>query len=391
MIPVMDVRRQYESIGDELDHAALSALHSGQYILGEKVKEFEEGISGYLGTKYAVGVGNGTDALTIALKACGVKTGDEVITTAMSFFSTAEAIAGLGATPVFVDCTDDTFLLNVDKVEEKITEKTKAIVPVHLYGQCVDMDPLVEIAKRHGLKIIEDAAQACGASYKGKKAGSIGDAGCISFFPTKNLGCAGDGGMIVTSNKGIYRCCQALRVHGSGLNGLFAYGVENGFDADEKMADFEGNLPKYYNFVLGYNSRLDALQAAILNVKLHYLDSWNRRRQEIADLYNEKINNVLVTRPYIPDYNTPIYYVYVLSAEDRNGLRKYLEDQGIASGVYFPVPLHLQKAFENLGYKQGDMPNAEFVGSHTLVIPMYPELSDKEINHIIEAVNKWKA
>lgn len=390
MIPAMNIQRQYASIKSELDKAALDVLNSGQYILGIKVQEFEEHLAKYTGAQYAVGVGNGTDALVIALKACGVKQGDEVITSAMSFFATAESIAAIGAIPVFVDCTKDTYLLDVNKVEEKINKKTKAVIPVHLYGQCVDMDPLMEIARKYNLKVIEDTAQACGAEYKRKKAGSIGDAGCISFFPTKNLGCAGDGGMIVTSNESIYRQCQALRVHGSGLNGLYSYGIANEVDIDEKTVDFNGNLPKYYNFVLGYNSRLDALQAAILDVKLPHLDDWNQRRREIAITYEKKIINPLLVKPVIPKYNTPIYYVYTLATENRDGLRKYLEENGIASGVYFPVPLHLQKVFGDLNYKKGDMPNAEYISNHTLVIPMFPELEDKEIDKVIEVLNKWK-
>lgn len=390
MIPVMNVQRQYASLKGELDTAALSVLNSGQYILGKKVQEFEENIAKYIGVKYAVGVGNGTDAIVIALRACGVKPGDEVITTAMSFFATAESISAVGAVPVFVDCTRDTYLLDVSQIEERITKKTKAIIPVHLYGQCVDMEPLLQLAENYGLKVIEDTAQACGAEYKGKKAGSIGDVGCISFFPTKNLGCSGDGGMIVTDDESIYRQCQALRVHGSGLNGLYAYGIENQTEVKEDETDFQGNLPKYYNFVLGYNSRLDALQAALLDVKLPHLDDWNEQRCKIAKIYDEKITNPLITKPYISEGCVPIYYTYTIAVEDRDGLKKYLNDNGISSGIYFPVPLHLQKVYEKLGYKKGDMPGAEFIGDHTLVLPMFPELKDEEINEVIEVVNRWK-
>jgi len=390
MIPAMNVQRQYASLKSELDSTALEVLNSGQYILGKKVQEFEQNMADYIGTKYAVGVGNGTDAIVMALRACGVRPGDEVITTAMSFFATAESIAVIGAKPVFVDCTMDTYLLDVSQIEERITDKTRAIIPVHLYGQCVDMDPLVELARKYSIKLIEDAAQACGAKYKGRKAGSIGDVGCISFFPTKNLGCAGDGGMIVTDDESIYRQCQALRMHGSGLNGLYTFGVENQVEVDEDKVDFNGNLPKYYNFILGYNSRLDALQASLLNVKLSHLDGWNQRRREIAGIYDEKIVNPLITKPYVSDGCEPIYYTYTISTEDRDSLRKYLNDNDISSGVYFPVPLPLQRVFERLGYKRGDMPGAEFVGEHTLVLPMFPELTDEEIDRVIEVVNQWK-
>ena len=386
----MNVVRQYESIREELDQAALEVLHSGSYILGESVERFQTEFADYCGTKYAIGVGNGTDALVIALRACGVKAGDEVITTAMSFFSTAESIAAVGAIPVFVDCTSDTYLMDTAQIEEKITEKTKAIIPVHLYGQCADMDVIWSIAQKYKLKVIEDAAQAAGADYKGKKAGSMGDAGCISFFPTKNLGAAGDGGMIITSDEAIYKQCMALRVHGSGMNGYFTYGLQKGTDISQSEVDFNGNLPKYFNFVVGYNSRLDALQASILNVKLDYLDGWNERRRQIAAMYNEKITNQLVKKPFIAEYNTHIYYVYLLVTEKRDKLRKYLEDCGISSGVYFPVPLHLQKVFENLKYKKGDFPNAENIAENSLVIPMFPELTDEEIQSVIKTVNSYK-
>lgn len=391
MIPVMNVQRQYETIKEELDEVALKVLHSGQYILGKKEEDFEQAFADYCGTKFAVGVGNGTDAIVLALRACGVRSGDEVITTAMSFFATAESIAAVGAIPVFVDCTKDTYLIDVSEIERKVTNKTKVIIPVHLYGQCADMDEITRIAQKYHLKVIEDAAQAAGAEYKGHKAGSIGDAGCVSFFPTKNLGAAGDGGMIVTNDESIYRQCRALRVHGSGLDGLFTYGQENSAEISESEVDFQGNLPKYYNFVVGYNSRLDALQSAILGIKLPYLDVWNQRRREIAIEYNRKINNPAIIKPYILKDNLPIYYVYTIACEDRARLRAYLKEHGIASGVYFPVPLHEQKAFEKLGYKHGDFPNAEYVAEHTLVLPMFPELSSEEIDAVAEAVNSWKA
>lgn len=389
MIPAMNVTRQYQSIKEELDKAALSVLHSGQYILGKPVEDFENAFADYCGVKYAVGVGNGSDALVMALKACGVKAGDEVITSAMSYIATAEAIALSGAIPVFADNTGDTYTLDPLEVKKKLTDKTKAIIPVHLYGQCADMDPINEIAKANNLKVVEDAAQAAGAEYKGKKAGSLGDVGCISFFPTKNLGAAGDGGIIVTNNESIYRQCKALRVHGSGLDGLYAYGITHEVKVSDKNVDFKDNLPKYYTFVNGYNSRLDSLQAALLNVKLPYLDYWNKRRREIAKQYDEKIVNPLIKKPAVAEYNTPIYYVYVVAAQKRDELKKHLELKGIKSGVYFPVPFHQQKVFERLGYKTNDFPNAEFVAEHTLVLPMFPELTQEEIDTVIDVVNQW--
>lgn len=391
MIPAMNVTRQYASIQDELDKAALDVLHGGQYILGKTVENFEKVFAAYCGVEYAVGVGNGSDALVMGLKACGVKPGDEVITTAMSFSATAEAITSVGATPVFADCTLDTYCIDPVDVEKKVTEKTKAIIPVHLYGQCADMDALNKIAHERGLKVIEDCAQAAGATYKGKKAGSLCDVGCVSFFPTKNLGGAGDGGIIVTDNESIYRQCRAFRAHGSGLDGLYTYGVQNGVEVSEADVDFNGNLPKYFNFVTGFNSRLDALQAAILSVKLPYLDGWNERRREIAKQYDERITNPAIRKPIVAKDNTHIYYVYAITTEKRDELKEFLKENEITSGVYFPVPFHLQVVYKGLGYKKGDMPNAEFVGNHSMVLPMFPELTQEEIDKVIETVNRWEA
>lgn len=390
MIPAMNVTRQYESIKDDLDKAVLGVLHDGQYILGKTVEVFEKAFAAYCDVKYAVGVGNGSDALVMALKACGIKRGDEVITTAMSFSATAEAITSVGAIPVFADCTRDTYTIDPADVKKKVTDKTKAIIPVHIYGQCAEMDALQAIATKYGIKIIEDCAQAVGATYKGKKAGSLGDVGCVSFFPTKNLGCAGDGGMIVTNDEKIYRQCRAFRVHGSGLDGLYTYGVQNGGNVSEKSMDFNENLPKYFNFVAGYNSRLDALQAAILSVKLPYLDNWNLKRKEIAKQYDKLIRNPEITKPVIANDNSHIYYVYTITTEKRDELRGYLKNNGITSGVYFPVPFHLQVVYKNLGYKKGDMPNAEFVANHSMVLPMFPELTQEEIDSVIDVVNRWK-
>lgn len=390
MIPLMNLTRQYKSLEEELDSAALRVLHSGQYIMGEEVSEFEKEFATYCGTKYAVGVGNGTDALMIALMAAGVGNGDEVITSAMSFFATAEAIAVVGATPVFVDCQKDNGIIDVEAIEEKISPKTKAIIPVHLYGQCADMDKINEIARKHNLMVIEDAAQAAGAEYKGKKAGSLGDIGCFSFFPTKNLGCAGDGGIITTNNETVYKCCMAYRVHGSGINGLFAYGEEKGITVSEEDVDFQGNLPKYYNFVIGHNSRLDALQAALLRIKLPQLDEWNEKRRRIASVYEEKIQNLHIEKMKCGADKKHIYYVYVLEVDNREKFRDYMKENGIATGVYFPVPLHQQRVFENLGYTKGDMPNAEYLAEHGVAIPMFAELTDIEIERIIQTVNDWK-
>ena len=390
MIDAMNVKRQYESLKDEIDNEVIKVLSSGKYILGETVELFESNFSRYCRAKYAIGVGNGSDALTIALRACGVKQNDEVITTDMSFIATAEAIVSVGARPVFVDCTKDTYTIDVSKIEDKITKNTKAIIPVHLYGQCADMDRIMEIAKKHDLKVIEDAAQAAGASYGENKAGSIGDVGCFSFFPTKNLGCAGDGGIIITNDENIYRQCKALRAHGSGKDGLFTYNLEHMKNVDIKEIDFGRNLPKYFNYIDGYNSRLDALQAAILNVKLPHLDEWNKRRWEIAKRYNEEIINPHITKPYVTSKNSHIYYVYTITSRKRDELRTHLEKKGIKSGVYFPVPFHKQQVFECLGLTDADFPNANYVANYSMVLPMFPELTEEEIEAVISAVNEWQ-
>lgn len=390
MIPLMNVSRQYESIQDELDAKALSVLHSGQYIMGKEVSAFEAQFAKYIGTKYAIGVGNGTDALVIALMAAGVGDGDEVITTAMSFFSTAEAIAVVGATPIFVDCTLDSYTIDPNQLAERITERTKAIIPVHIYGHCADMDAINFIAKKYNIVVIEDTAQAAGATYKGKKAGSLGDLGCVSFFPTKNLGCAGDGGIITTNNEDYYKRCMAYRVHGSGDNGRYTYCKLNNMSEDNIQFDYQGHLPKYFNYVIGYNSRLDALQAGLLSVKLPHLDTWNATRREYAAVYDREIQNELIKKPFCTEECEHIYYVYVVCVKERDRFRKYMEEKGIFTSVYFPIPLHLQTVFNYLGYKKGDMPNAEYIGNHSVAIPMFPELTEVERATVIEAVNQFK-
>lgn len=385
MIQLMDISRNYKIVEEEINKVVIEVLKSGQYIMGENVKEFEQEFSNYIGTKYAIGVGNGTDALVIALRAIGIQKGDEVITAAMSFYATAEAISAVGATPVFVDCDEYTYTIDANKIEEKVTEKTKAIIPVHLYGQCADMDKINEIAKKYNLKVIEDVAQAAGALYKGKKAGNLADISCFSFFPTKNLGCAGDGGIILTNSEDLARKCRAYRVHGSGLDGKYTF--EQIEKKDVENIDFGENLPKYYNFLIGYNSRLDEIQAAILRVKLKRLDEWNKKRIEIADIYNKGILNREIIKPRCKEDNKHVYYTYVILPKEREMLRKKLKENNIGSGVYFPVPLHLQKVYENLGYKEGDMPIAEKLAKYSLAIPMFEELTTEEIEKIIRVIN----
>ena len=387
-IPLIDLKAQYDSLADKLNEAALGILSSANYIMGKTVLDFEKEFANYIGVKHAISVGNGTDALVLALKAMGIGEGDEVITTPFTFFATAEAISAVGATPVFVDVNKDTFNIDTTKIEEKITSKTKAIMPVHIFGQSADMDEVNEIAKKHNLMVIEDACQAIGGKYKGRKIGTLGDVACFSFFPTKNLGCAGDGGMIVTDNDEIATIARALRTHGSGENGQKAYNLLNNIEeevqkADEGANDTVYNPLKYYNYLIGYNTRLDAIQAAILDVKIKEIDKWNAKRREIVKVYNEALQNNDLVTPVAKDYNEHVYHMYILQSENREEVLQKLKEAGIATGVYYPVPLHLQKVYKNLGYKEGDMPVAEYLSKRTFAIPVYPELTKEQVDYII--------
>ena len=361
-VPFLDLKRQYASIKEELDQAVFSVLSHTKFILGPEVKAFEEKVTGYCGTEFAVGVASGTDALLLSLRACGVGSGDEVITTGFSFFATAGVITRLGAIPVYVDVDPDTYNIAPDKIEERITSKTKAVMPVHLFGQCADMDPITEIAKRHNLKVVEDAAQAIGSEYKGRKSGNLGDFGCFSFFPSKNLGAAGDGGMVVTNDSEMAESVRTLRVHGS--------------------------KPKYYHPIVGYNSRLDALQAAILSVKLKYLDEWTKKRREHAEAYNAAFKDLDVITPVEEDFNYHIYNQYTVALKDRDRLREVLKENQIGHDVYYPVPLHLQECYKSLGYKEGDLPVTEKKAREVVSIPIYPELTEEEQNFVIETIRK---
>lgn len=389
-IPLIDLKAQYESLAEDLDKAALGVLSSANYIMGKTVTDFEKEFADFIGVKHAISVGNGTDALVLALKSMGIGEGDEVITTPFTFFATAETISAVGATPVFVDVDKETFNIDVTKIEEKITSKTKAIMPVHIFGQSADMDEINEIAKKHNLYVIEDACQAIGGKYRGRKIGTLGDVACFSFFPTKNLGCAGDGGMIVTDNDEIAIIARALRTHGSGENGQKAYNLLNNIEEEIKTAeganDTVYNPLKYYNYLIGYNTRLDAIQAAILSVKLKEIDSWNAKRREIVELYNEALQNSDLVTPVARDYNDHVYHMYILQSENREEVLAKLKEAGIATGVYYPVPLHLQKVYKNLGYKEGDMPVSEYLSHRTFAIPVYPELTKEQIDYIISKI-----
>ncbi len=390
---MINLREQYKTIRTECDRKISDILSSAQYIMGENVKTFEKEFAEYIGIKHSISVANGTDALVIALKALGIGQGDEVITTPFTFFATAESISAVGAVPVFVDVRPDTFNIDPSKIEEKITEKTKAIMPVHIFGQPCAMDEISEIAKKHNLKVIEDACQAVGAEYKGRKIGTLADIACFSFFPTKNLGCAGDGGMIITDDDDLATICKALRTHGSGENGKKAYNLLNNIneevEEDKSTDNTIYNPLKYYNYLVGHNSRLDELQAAILRVKLPLLDEWNNKRRENAKLYNEKLKNTKIVTPYEDKNVKHVYHMYILQSEKRQELVDYLKQRGIATGIYYPVPLHLQKAYTHLGYKLGDMPNAEYLSERTFAIPMFAELTEEEKQYIVQAIKEF--
>lgn len=393
-IPLINLRKQYETIKSDIDKYILSVLSSANYIMGENVKTFETEFADYIGTKHSISVANGTDALVIALKALGIGQDDEVITTPFTFFATAESISAVGATPLFVDVRLDTFNIDPEKIEGKITPKTKAIMPVHIFGQCADMDEINTIARKYNLKVIEDACQAAGGEYKGRKAGTLGDIACFSFFPTKNLGCAGDGGIIVTNDDNLATICRGLRTHGSGENGKKAYNLLNSIneevEEDKSTDNTVYNPLKYYNYLIGHNSRLDEIQAAILRVKLPLLDSWNEKRRANAQFYNEHLKNTSLVTPFEDENVKHVYHMYVIQSGKREELVSYLKEEGIATGVYYPVPLHLQKAYANLGYKTGDMPNAEYLSHRTLAIPMFAELTEEELTYICNSIKSFQ-
>lgn len=361
-IPLLDLKAQYLTIKEEINQSILNVLDSSRFILGPEMKALEKEIADYCGTKEAVAVANGTDALVLTLKAFGIGPGDEVITSPFTFFASAETIAQVGATPVFVDIDPVTLNMDLTKLEDKITFKTKAIIPVHIFGQMVNVERVMEIAARHDLKVIEDAAQAIGAEYQGKKAGSLGHAATFSFFPTKNLGAYGDGGMIVTDDENLADQLRILRFHGC--------------------------RTKYYHDEIGYNSRLDEIQAAILRVKLRYLDQWNEARRAKARVYDEHLSELALTLPGVDPAGKPVYHLYVLRSGKRREIMEALDKEGIASAIYYPVPLHLQRAFKDLGYKEGDFPIAEKACQEAFAIPCYPEITIEKQKEIVGIINR---
>jgi dTDP-4-amino-4,6-dideoxygalactose transaminase len=390
-IPLLDLKRQYAAIQAEAEAAVCSILASGAYIMGANVKAFEEEFAAYCGVKHAISVGNGTDGLVISLKALNIGPGDEVITTPYTFFATAESISSVGARPVFVDVRPDTYNLDENLIEAAITENTRAIMPVHIFGQPAEMAKINEIAKKHGLAVVEDACQAVGARYQGERVGGLADIGVFSFFPTKNLGGAGDGGMITTNDDRLAAICRALRVHGSGEGGRLAYNLL--YATEEKLEEAAGDSTvydprKYYNYLIGHNSRLDEVQAAILRIKLRQLDRYNQARQAIAAFYSRELAETPYVTPATPENTESVYHLYMLQAENRAQVVQHLADKGIATGIYYPVPLHRQKAYRDLNYQTGDLPVAECLSQRTFAVPGFPELTPEEQAYIAAALKE---
>jgi dTDP-4-amino-4,6-dideoxygalactose transaminase len=362
-IPILDLKTQYRSIKDEIDTAVLGVMDSGHFVLGPNVKALEEEVGEYAGCRYGVGVASGTDALRLAYAALDIGPGAEVITTPFTFVATGNTISHAGATPVFVDINPRTFNLAPELVEAAITERTKAIVPVHLYGQPAEMDKLMDIARRHNLYIIEDCAQAIGSEDGGRRVGSFGDVACFSFYPTKNLGAYGDGGMITTNNSDIADRIDVLRR--------------------------QGGKSKYYHEVLGFNSRLDEMQAALLRVKLRHLDDWQAKRRQVAARYDELLAGAEVATPYVRPGVSHVYHQYTLRVPRRDELQAYLNQRGIGSMIYYPLPLHRQGLYLDLGYAEGSLPVSERAGREVISLPMYPELTEGQIQVVVGAIQEF--
>ncbi|MCL4490165.1 MAG: DegT/DnrJ/EryC1/StrS family aminotransferase [Chloroflexi bacterium] len=362
-IPLVDLKAQYRTIQPEIDAAMQRVVGNTSFILGKEVAEFEKNFAAFCGASHCVGTDSGTAALHLALLICGIQPGDEVITTTHTFIATAEVISLVGARPVFVDIDPTTYNLDPNLLERAITPRTRAIIPVHLYGQPAEMDPILDIARRHNLRVIEDAAQAHGAEYRGRRTGTMGDVACFSFYPGKNLGAYGDAGALVTNDEKLAEHARMLRDH--------------------------GRRDKYKHQIVGYGYRLDALQAAILGAKLPHLDAWNARRREIADCYTELLTNTDLVPPYVPPHVRPVFHLYVVRAKNRDGLQAHLKAQGIEAGIHYPIPLHLQPVYESLGYKLGDFPQTEKAANEILSLPMYPELTEPQIYQIVGAIKEF--
>ncbi len=359
-IPFGDLKKQYQNLQAEIDQATRKVYEKGWFILGQQVEKFEENFAQYCGAKYAVGVASGTDAIQLALIASGIQAGDEIITVANTCVPTLSAISATGGVPILVDINPKTFTIDPHRIEERITSKTKAIVPVHLYGQCADMNPILEIASKYGLKVIEDCAQAHGAKYNGCLAGTMGDAGAFSFYPSKNLGAFGDGGLVITNDQVIAETVTKLRNYGQ-----------------EK---------RYHHSIKGFNSRLDELQAAILNVKLPYLDNWNQRRRDIAQRYHQAFANREIIVPFESPQCYHVYHLYVVAVAQRDRFQDLLSKEGISTLIHYPVPIHLQAAYQEYRNQGKYLPMTEKLADQIVSIPLYPELTEEEVNYMVEAI-----
>lgn len=360
-IPLVDLKAQYAAIKEEIDAAIRRVLESCSFVGGEELERFEERFAAFCEVKYAIGVGNGTDALFLALRALGIGPGDEVIVPAFTFIATAEAVSATGARPIFVDVDEKTATLDPEAMKAAITPRTVAVIPVHLYGRAAAMEPILEIARRHGLAVVEDAAQAHGARYQGRRVGSLGTIGCFSFYPSKNLGAYGDGGAVVTNDESLARRIRMLRDH--------------------------GRTQKYVHEMEGFNSRLDSLQAAILNVKLNYLEQWNRRRETIAARYQALLSNLPNIQLFAPARaEEHVYHLYVVRLKNRDYLMQEMSKKGIQTGIHYPLPLHLQPAYRSHGYREGDFPVSECLSREVLSLPMFAELEEGKQEYIVRVV-----
>lgn len=359
-IPLVDLKAQYDPIKEEVRQSIAHTLEGMNLFLGESVQGFEQEFAKFCGAKFGVGVGSGTEALHLALIALEIGAGAEVITVSHTFIATSEAISHVGAKPVFVDIDPKTYTMDISQVESRITSKTRAIIPVHLYGQPTDMEPLLQIAQKYDLRVIEDACQAHGTEYRGKRVGALGDVSSFSFYFSKNLGAYGEAGMVVTNEAATAEKIRQLRNHGEERRNAHS--------------------------IIGYNSRMDELQAGILRIKLRWLEEWNRQRRQNAYLYNKLLQNCATVTPYEADYGMHVYHLYVIRCGHRDRLRQRLNSQGIQTGIHYPVPVHLQQAFKMCGYRRGDLPVTEQIAQEILSLPMYPELTVEQIEYVAEAI-----
>jgi dTDP-4-amino-4,6-dideoxygalactose transaminase len=362
-IPFFDLKRQYDFIEKEVNEKLIEVLRSTHFILGEELEKFENEFAKYCGVEYGVGVASGTDALILSLKALNIGEGSEIITVPNTFTATVDAIARAGAKPVFVDINPETYNIDVNKIEGKITSRTKAIIPVHLYGQPADMEPILKIAKKYNLFVVEDACQSHGAEYNGSKTGSLADLGCFSFYPSKNLGAYGDGGMVVTKNKDLANIIRMMRNY--------------------------GQSKKYFHDFVGFNSRLDEIQAAVLRIKLKFLDEWNQKRRNIAKKYNELLKGENIILPIEKEFSKHVYHLYVIRCNKRDKLQEFLSLNGISTGLHYPKPIHLQKAYIYLGYKEGDLPISEKYANEVLSLPMFPEMREEEVVYVCDTIRRF--